>query len=200
MDEHLEDLPPGARAEAALRDWWNLAGSKGGFRGVAVVSPKEELELGRLMTIARDALREARGTDLSPATGRAAAELRRARDVRVVVRDPDRETVRYDSIYPVTLEGELIRNLDAIRYNVTGRISNRSGSDAPRLLVSVLLRLDHKVIASREVVVRRIMARGEAPIRTTFELAPQELSEERLSLRVTVTPEVEAEPDAPEEG
>lgn len=171
VTEDLSKLPPGLRAEAALRDWWNVAGPKGGYRGTAVVTPEEAAELGKLMAIAREALKEARGSDFSPATGRAAADLRRADAVRVAVRDEnDLEGIPLEKAYPVRLDGTVVRATGSSRFDVKGRISNRTARDAAGLVVSLFLHLDGKLVGSREVVVPRLMARGEAPIQSSFAL------------------------------
>lgn len=171
VTKDLSAMPPGLRAEAALRDWWNIAGPKGGYRGTAVVSAEDAAELGKLMAIAREALKEARGNDFSPATGRAAADMRRADAVRVEVRDGnDLAGIPLERAYPVRLEGNVVKDVATSRFDVKGRISNRTARDANGLVVSLFLHLDGRLVGTREVVVPRLMARGEAPIQTSFNL------------------------------
>ncbi|MFN7975640.1 MAG: hypothetical protein U0166_25420 [Acidobacteriota bacterium] len=185
------DLPPGTRAEQALQDWWNIAGPKGGFRGHAVVTPDELTELTRLVDVAKAALKEARGNDFSPSTGRAAIELRRVLKVDVSVRDPiETSGIPIGDLYPVSVAGKLVRGMAIAQYEVAGRISNRSLKDAPGLSIALDLRVDGKVVATRDVTIPRIMARGEAPIRTIFDLprAFLRVDDSRLSVSTRVVP------------
>ena len=185
----LEDLTPGARAEAALVDWWNLAGPKGGFRGTAVVSDDEAVALDRLILIARQALKEARGNDFSPATGRAASELRRAENVRIVVRGAAAAAgLRPEQSFPIRVTGKLIRGVSYARYEVRGRISNRLAEDVAALRVSFFLVYDGRVVASRELAVPHLMGRGEYPVTIDFELPPgyADADDARMTLRARI--------------
>lgn len=198
LDDHQAALTPGARAEEVLLDWWNIAGPRGAFRGHAVVSPEERAEMDRLLAVARAALKEARGTDLSPATGRAAADLRRAQGVEVIVRDPASRSLAPESLYPVVAHtGRLVRGPRETRFEVQGRISNRTVRDTPPLLVALYLTLDGRVIASREVTVRPIMARGEAPITASIDVPRTSASAEERRFDVRIVVEVPPEAPAP---